>query len=137
MKPEDVIALEKQAKDEYDEKMRAIRIVRTMMERGDSFPLAKPKATDLESANGNGDGLTASILHLMEAQDRSWSVADLVAALPKNASTARNRAHSVGTAVARLARQQGTIRITSRGSGRRPHEYKAEIWAQHPTGIKA
>lgn len=120
MNEREYLRLKKQAKDEYEGKLRAIEAV---------WSMARPSASKRRSAAGAQPGRRALKTAVLDAirgmpVGEQFSTGDVVAALKESDEDAgQASAASIASALARMV-ESGDIELVQKGAGRRPGVYR-------------
>jgi hypothetical protein len=135
MKAEEVAALEERIRAEYEEKLRAIKIVRSLLSETQPVGSAlkptggKENLVDLSLHEENGETLIGKIQELFQREDQPWTVPMIEKALRAAgfSLTARRPAASIASSIHKL-KARGVVKLVKKGSGRRPNRYRASKW---------
>jgi hypothetical protein len=128
--------IEKQKAD-LDRRLEAIRLVREMLaEAAPEAAVAPPvdaaqtEPPPQERAADDGPTLIESVEDLLKRENRAWTVPQVYDALrSKNFQFgSKTPKGTIGTALIRLVERELAV-VVKKGSGRRPHQYKARRWA--------
>lgn len=127
----EVDELERRVKAEFEEKMKAIRLVKEMLSKNGSESVVASAPRTLQSSSDDGSEEDESLVGNVERVflsdlKRSWTVPKVEKRLIELGVKleAKNPKPSIAGAIKRLVKR-GTVRRIKRGSGRIPHVYRA------------